>query len=101
MRPIKSVTSSARKLNAIRNGESSSSGSARTIRVRKAISGGAQAHPAAKFYPSGRMIHGELLRKPPPLFLQAKRPRGALFKVLFHLVQRGYGQLEVFYGCAH
>src|ERR1035441_90012 len=90
-RRVKSCTrTSARKLIAIRNGESTSSGSARMRRFRKAMSKrGAEAYLAPQPDPSGGANHVELVLQLAPLLLQPERPRGSLLQLRFGLLQGG------------
>src|ERR1035438_10138398 len=90
-RRVKSCTNhSARKLIAMRNGESTSSGSARMRRFRKAMSErGSEAYFAAQPDPSGSAHHVEQLFELALLFLQAKRRGRALLQVFFGLLQGG------------
>src|ERR1017187_859402 len=85
----------ARKLIAMRNGESTSSGSARMRRFRNAMSErGSEAYLAPQLHPSGGAHHGEQLLELAFLFLQAKRPGRALLQVFFGLLQGGGGLVQ-------
>src|ERR1019366_5572424 len=88
---VKSCTKHrARKLIAMRNGESTSSGSARMRRFRKAMSEcGSEAYFAPQLHPSGGAHHGEQVFELAFLFLQAERPGRALPQVFLGLLQGG------------
>src|ERR1017187_7106616 len=90
-RRVKSCTKHrARKLIAMRNGESTSSGSARMRRFRKSMSEcGSEAYLAPQLHPSGGAHHGEQVFELAFLFIQAKRPGRALLQVFFGLLQGG------------
>src|ERR1039457_4062061 len=90
-RRVKSCTKHrARKLIAMRNGESTSSGSARMRRFRKAMSEcGSEAYFAPQLHPSGGAHHGEQVFELAFLFLQAERPGRALPQVFLGLLQGG------------
>src|ERR1035437_3271502 len=82
----------ARKLIAISNGESNSSGSARMRRFRKAMSErGAEAYLAPQLDPSGGAHHGEQVFELAFLLLQPERPDRALLQIFFGLLQGGGG----------
>src|SRR5260370_27398352 len=86
----RSVSSSARKLIAMRNGESNNSGSARMRRFKKAMSErGTDAYFAPKFDPSGSAHHIKLIFELAFLLLQAERPRRSLLQFFFRLLQGG------------
>src|ERR1019366_2150544 len=90
-RRVKSCTKHrARKLIAMRNGESSSRGSARMRGFRNAMSEcGSEAYFAPQLHPSGGAHHGEQLLELAFLFLQAERPGRALPQVFFGVLQGG------------
>src|ERR1035441_2628967 len=95
-RRVKSCTKNkAAKLIAIRNGESTNSGSARMRRFRKAMSKrGAEAYLAPQLHPSGGAHHVEQVFQLALLLLQPKRPCGALLQVRFGLLQGGRSLLQ-------
>src|ERR1035441_7369372 len=107
-RRVKSCTrTSDRKLIAIKNGESTSSGSARMRRFRKAMSErGAEAYLAPQPDPSGGTRHVEHFLQLAFLLLQPERPGGAFLQVHFGLLQGGrslrqnFGDLTDFGGKA-